>query len=273
VKFSFRQILASAGGAVLAAGIASLFGVKGTIIGVAIGSAAATSGTAFLAQSIERGHKAVKQVVVQAPDSFSLLRRLGGTRAAGVTESAPADASALAEETSTSTVHGDDTIESEIVTPEDDQATQLLPTVPALAAEAPTSGAPTAEVPAVLAAAGVATETRRFRWPAIAGTAAIVFVLSLMFVTAVELIAGKPLADLFGGHSTSNAPTVVQPFESPATTVPPTSTTSTSTTTTSTSTTTTIPGTTTSTTGTGTTGTTTTVPDTSPDNTTTTAPG
>jgi len=42
VKFSFRQILASAGGAVLAALIASAFGVKGTIVGVAIGSAAAT---------------------------------------------------------------------------------------------------------------------------------------------------------------------------------------------------------------------------------------
>ena len=56
MKFSFRQILASVGGAVIAAIIASAFGVKGTIVGVAIGSAAATIGTALVAQSIERGH-------------------------------------------------------------------------------------------------------------------------------------------------------------------------------------------------------------------------
>ena len=41
MKFSIRQILASVGGAVIAAVIASAFGVKGTIVGVAIGSAAA----------------------------------------------------------------------------------------------------------------------------------------------------------------------------------------------------------------------------------------
>ena len=44
MKFSIRQILASAAGAVIAAVIASIFGVKGTIVGVAIGSAAATFG-------------------------------------------------------------------------------------------------------------------------------------------------------------------------------------------------------------------------------------
>ena len=79
MKFSARQILASAAGAVIAAVIASAFGVKGTIVGVAIGSAAATFGTALVAQSIERGHEAVKQVVVRAPESSPLLRKLGGT--------------------------------------------------------------------------------------------------------------------------------------------------------------------------------------------------
>ena len=79
MKFSIRQILASAAGAVIAAVIASFFGVKGTIVGVAIGSAAATMATAFVAQSIERGHQAVKQVVVRAPDTATLLRKLGGT--------------------------------------------------------------------------------------------------------------------------------------------------------------------------------------------------
>ena len=80
MKFSFRQILASAAGAVIAAVIASSFGVKGTIVGVAIGSAAATMGTAFVAQSIERGHEAVKQVVVRAPETSTLLRKLGRHR-------------------------------------------------------------------------------------------------------------------------------------------------------------------------------------------------
>ena len=94
MKFSYRQILASAAGAVLAAVIASVFGVKGTIVGVAIGSIAATTGTALAFQSMRCTHKAVKQVVVQAPES-SLLRRLGGTNAAGVTESTPGESSAL----------------------------------------------------------------------------------------------------------------------------------------------------------------------------------
>jgi hypothetical protein len=83
VKFSFRQILASTGGAVIAAIVASTFGVKGTIIGVAIGSAAATMGTALVAQSIDRGHDAVKQVAVRVPESSTLLRRLGGTGVSG----------------------------------------------------------------------------------------------------------------------------------------------------------------------------------------------
>ena len=34
MKFSFRQILASAVGAVLAAIVASVFGVKGTVVGM-----------------------------------------------------------------------------------------------------------------------------------------------------------------------------------------------------------------------------------------------
>ncbi len=101
MKFSIRQILASVGGAVIAAVIASAFGVKGTIVGVAIGSAAATIGTALVAQSIDRGHQAVKQVVVRAPDSStsSLLRKLGATGSssgAETVETATASASASA---------------------------------------------------------------------------------------------------------------------------------------------------------------------------------
>ncbi len=87
MKFSIRQILASTAGAVIAAIIASTFGVKGTIVGVAIGSAAATMATAFVAQSIERGHQAVKQVAVKAPETATLLRKLGGTGVSGDTQS------------------------------------------------------------------------------------------------------------------------------------------------------------------------------------------
>src|SRR5580698_550979 len=93
VKFSIRQILASTVGAVIAAVIASTFGVKGTVIGVAIGSAAATFATALVAQSIERGHEAVKQVVVRAPED-SVLRKLGGTTVGGAT-AATVDESSL----------------------------------------------------------------------------------------------------------------------------------------------------------------------------------
>jgi hypothetical protein len=85
VKFSFRQILASAAGAVIAALIASSFGVTGTIIGVAIGSMAATMGTALVSHSLERGQKAVKQAVVRVPEgpTSTLLRRMGGSRPEG----------------------------------------------------------------------------------------------------------------------------------------------------------------------------------------------
>ena len=78
----------------------------------------------------------------------------------------------------------------------------------------------------------------RFSWPAIAGTAAIVFVLALMFITAIELISGKPLASIFG-----NAGTGTSLHNSP----PPAPTTTTSSTTTSTSSTTTSTSSTTTT--------------------------
>ncbi len=133
MKFSFRQILASAAGAVIAALIASIFGVKGTIVGVAIGSAAATFGTAVVAQSIERGHQAVKQVVVRVPETSTLLRRLGGTGAAGVAQSVPADPSAPApscahstEEAATSSGQSDETVTMAVSAPYGEHVTEQL---------------------------------------------------------------------------------------------------------------------------------------------------
>ncbi len=225
MKFSLRQILASAAGAVIAAVIASIFGVKGTIIGVAIGSAVATLGTALVAQSIERGQQAVKQVVVRAPESSTLLRKLGATGPSGAAASrADAEHTAGAgtgtvEMSSTGAPVGE-TQRLEISAAADAPATERL--------EATTTPTPPARGPV----------RRRFSWRTIAGTAAIVFVLALMFITAIELISGKPLASIFGnagsGTTLNNTP-------------PPATTTTTSNTSTTTSTTTSSTTTTTST--------------------------
>jgi hypothetical protein len=251
VKFSIRQILASTAGAVCAAIIASLFGVKGTIVGVAIGSAAATMATAFVAQSIDRGHQVVKQVAVRAPEGSSLLRRLGGTRASGPSASSvDADASwAPTEVVGQSGPKGGgapDTIEMastgapaaeterlEISATAETPATQRVQ-----ATTTPTT-TPVRQAPARRAT------PQGFSWRAIAGTVAIVFVLALLFITAIELISGKPLSAIFGGADTGTTlKNLVNP--SPAPPAAPTSTTSTTSTTgASTSTTTTNAATTT----------------------------
>jgi hypothetical protein len=227
MKFSYRQILASAGGAVLSAVIASIFGVQGTIIGVAIGSIAATTGTALVFQSIDRTNKAVKQVAVRAPES-SVLRRLGGTKAAGVTRTEPASESAVQEETATTA----------------SQATGSVGQEPTAQMTGPT---------------GSPMRRSNLRWPVIVLAIVGVFVFSLVLVTVVELIAGRPLADLFGN---SGGGTTVEKIFEPSTTTLPSPTTSTttstsSTTTTSSSTTTTAVGSSTSTTDLGATNTTT----------------
>jgi hypothetical protein len=227
VKISIRQVLASVAGAVVAATIASFFGVSGTIVGVAIGSAAATIGTAVVAQSIDRTHHAVRQAVVRAPDS-SLLRRLGGTNVAGaVTENVPEADAPVTEAVRSNEVRGDEVpVTTEITSP----------------------GPRTAVVPEVEPRAGV---PRQLNWRVVAVTSLIVFVLVLAIVTLVELGAGKPLADLFGGspgNGTSlfgGTTNTTQPPASTTTTVPATTRP------------TTAPGSTTSTTGGSTTTTTT----------------
>jgi hypothetical protein len=229
VKISIRQVLASVAGAVVAATIASFFGVSGTIVGVAIGSAAATIGTAVVAQSIDRTHHAVRQAVVRAPDS-SLLRRLGGTNVAGtVTESVPEADTPVTEAVTSNEVRGDEVPVTEITSP--GPRTAVVPEV-----ETPV------EVP------------RQLNWRVVAVTSLIVFVLVLAIITLVELGAGKPLADLFGG-SPGNGTSIFGGTTN--TTHPPSSTTTTVPSTTRPSTT---AGTTTSTTAGSTTTTTTSVP-------------
>ncbi|HEY1650333.1 MAG TPA: hypothetical protein VGG09_00485 [Acidimicrobiales bacterium] len=281
MKFSFRQILASAAGAVLAALIASSFGVTGTIIGVAIGSVAATMGSALISQSIDRGHKAVKQVVVRVPQASTspLLRRLGGTRTAGTAQSS-GDAGAAAP-TEVVASEGDKTTQMESGGASADETRKFEISAVADAPSTEHLQASTTRVPPVPpvpptgegGVAGAARQPggRRFSWKVIAGTAAIVFVLAIGFVTAIELIANKPLASIFG--STGSGPTLKNLFNPPpatstttttSTTAPAstTSTTSSSSTTTSSTTTTTAPSTTglSSTTTTTSPGPTTTVP-------------
>jgi hypothetical protein len=268
VKFSIRQILASTVGAVCAAVIASVFGVKGTIVGVAIGSAAATMATALVAQSIERGHQAVKQVAVRAPETSTLLRKLGGTRASGASASSVDASSAPTEEVGRSEPQG-------VSAPE----TVEMASTPAPAGETERLEiSATAATPATqrLRATTTPTQVARrptlpgFSWRAIAGTVAVVFVLALLFITAVELISGKPLSAIFGGADTGTTlKNIVNPSPTPTTT--PTSTTSTTSTTgASGSTTTTTAGATTTTSTTAPQGSaTTTTPTTAPSTTTT----
>jgi hypothetical protein len=235
VKFSYRQILASAVGAVLAAVIASVFGVKGTIVGVAIGSIVATTGTGLAFKSIEKTNKAVKQVVVRAPES-SLLRRLGGTDAAGLTEATPLVSSASTEETGTSAAAA-----PEGVTNADTFAPAVTRQLTALSRD-PDGPVPDAPGPVDPAESQSVT----VRWPVVVLAVLGVFVVSLLFVTVVEVVTGRPLADLFG-HG-GGGTTVERIFENPTTTLPPPTTTTTSTTTPTSSTTSTSTSTSTSTT-------------------------
>jgi hypothetical protein len=241
VKFSIRQILASAAGAVIAAVIASTFGVKGTVVGVAIGSMAATFGTALVAQSIERGQHAVKQVA-RVPESSTLLRRLGGTRASG-----GAAASVDASSAPTEAVRqqrpdggaGAETAEMESAAAPAGETERLEISA---VADAPATERLRATTLPMQPAAGRVAASRRFSWRTMAGTAAIVFVLALLFVTAVELISGNPLSAIFGGtDSGTTLKNLVNPSPAP---VPTTSTTTSTTTSSTTSTTTTTTSTT-----------------------------
>jgi len=229
VKFSFRQILASTAGAVIAAVVASTFGVKGTIIGVAIGSAAATMGTAFVAQSIDRGHEAVKQVAVRVPETSTLLRKLGGTGVSGPSASASAvdSSSAATEVVRQPSGHDDEAETTEMAStaaPVDETGRLEI----SAGMSAPATERLVASTSPARAAVARSAGPGRFSWRAIAVSAVTVFVLALLLITAIELISGKPLSTIFGGADTGTTfQNLVNP-PAPATT--PTSTTSTTTT-------------------------------------------
>jgi hypothetical protein len=271
VKFSYRQILASAAGAVIAALIASTFGVTGTIVGVAIGSMAATMGTALVAQSIERGQKVVKQAVVRVPEgpTSTLLRRVGGTGAAGGATSSVDGGQKEPEPTEVVGAVGEETTEMEPTaafvnaTAREEvpaaEAAALAPVTARFEAETvplpPTAVSEGAGVVGVSGGEGVATTAtaevargRRFTWKAFAGTAAIVFLLALGVVTAVELVANRPTVFTPSSPSASTTTTSTPSTTSTSTSAPTSSTTTSTSAPSSTTTSTTVPSTTTSTT-------------------------
>jgi hypothetical protein len=253
VKFSFRQILASTAGAVIAAVVASTFGVKGTIIGVAIGSAAATMGTALVAQSIDRGHDAVRQVAVRVPESSTLLRKLGGTGVSGPSASSVDLSSAPTEVVGHAGPGASEPGRSEPGSESEAETIEMASTAAPVAetqrleisatADAPATERLVASTSPTRAAVARPALLRGFSWQTIAISAVTVFVLALLFITAIELISGKPLSSIFGGaDSGTTVKNLVNPSPAPATTPTSTTSTTTSSTTTSSSTTTTTSG-------------------------------
>lgn len=242
MKLSAKQIVASMVGSVAAAVIASLISQRGTIIGVAIGAAVTTTTAALVAQSIERGHKVVRQ---RASDPSGVLRRVGDTQPRGDVDHDVAPS--VAEVGGTGRP------------PARTRVTQGAPhrrTRPESTGTRAGAGAPARR-------AGIT----RWRWRTVGLMAGIVFVGAVGVVTAIEALAQSPLSTLVGsgnakGYSVGNlfrsgrpspttttSTTTTAPGHGATTTTvpsatslpPATSTTTSSTTTTTTTTTTTVP--------------------------------
>ena len=69
MKLSIKQVVASVAGATIAALALSFLGVGGTLLGVIVGSAAATIFSALAFHSLERGHAKVREIVGPAGQS------------------------------------------------------------------------------------------------------------------------------------------------------------------------------------------------------------
>jgi hypothetical protein len=231
MKLSPKQVAASAAGAVAAALIASFFGEKGTIVGIALGSVVATTSTALVMQSLERTHDAMRQVV-RMPEGEGLLRRLGSTRASGsvsketegspVAKSAPETSGRAAGEDVAAGAGGD---------------RRLVASTRIGGWTRSPAGPPSADGAAPVArprdpAGPKAGERWRIRWPVVAVSAAVVFAVALLTVTGIELLVGRPLSSVVGSSQSGGGTTVGNVISPPpTTTLPPTrSTTTTSTT-------------------------------------------
>lgn len=251
MKVNPKQIAASAAGAVAAAVVASLFGAKGTLLGIFLGSVVATTATALVVQSLERTHEAVRQVV-RLPDRPQVLRRFGASRPAGsatggteetaLTEAASGpDGGAAAGGTAAALHPG-----SDVGGPEPATA-RIEPQVPRLVASSRGGRGGGPGRPSGSAGSG----RWRLRWPALAVSVAAVFVVALLVVTGIELLAGKPLSSVVGSGDASggtSAGSLFSPLPT-TTTLPPARSSTTTSTAPGTATSTTAPPSSTSTTG------------------------
>jgi len=195
VRLSWKQLVASVSGAVLAAFALASLGATGTILGVALGSAAATVGSAIAFQSLEKGHQKVRGLVVKDAISSHPVP--------------PPPSEPMTEFT------GPGDLESVMH--------------PAQPVPPPLYGGPKAP---------------GRTWSLIA-IVAMVFGVSLAFVTVIELTLGESFSTVLGTHNSDAKTSIGGLFgggttttSSTTTTAPAESTTTTSTTTTSTSTTT-----------------------------------
>ncbi|HLG67421.1 MAG TPA: hypothetical protein VKV36_06060 [Acidimicrobiales bacterium] len=270
MKLNPIQIAASAVGAVLAAVIASFFGVQGTIVGVLVGSIVASTGSVLVFQSLERTHRAVRQVVAD-PRRASLFRGRGSTAAAGSVTARRQElgpglgAGVLPEEGGTAAgagrvehhgsgagagpVDGADATSGRRVPPE---RRLVARSGPGNRAAGRPVGPAAASDRTAGAVAGHLPPRRRIRWPALVATTVLVVVAAFAVVTAIELAAGETLSTLLGVHGAkgstsigsivSPTPTTTRPTSSTTTTTTASTTTTTTTTTTTSSTTTTSPG-------------------------------
>ena len=256
MKVGFKQVAASVIGAVLAALALSFFGVKGTIIGVAIGSAAASLGSAISFNSLEKGHEKVKEIVTPISAKWP---------GADVDLTQPPSIDATPLGLPTTEVRLDDPWarpstddgwlsrgEPTEVVPAPAGVSEVTQSVP-LDHGGPTS-TPAIPVPTIMGAAPL--PPKGVRWPVIA-VIALVFAIALGAVTLIELAVGKPLSSVVHGtpapkNSTSVGGVVSgggssPPTTSSTTTTRPPTTTTTHPTTTSTSTTSTTTSSTTTT--------------------------
>ena len=282
MKLSVKQIVASVCGALLAAVLASFFGVSGTVVGVAIGSAAATIGSAVAFNSLDKGHQVVKEIVIPIAARFPSGE--GGPTndleepTAVIDSVDPWSRVARPDEPHLS---ADETLSvpaSEAGAPPNQgppanpgDAAAVPASTPALRSTLNSKGMASVPVPPPPVQA---TASSGVHWPVIA-VIALVFALTLGTITVVELAVGKPLSavvhgnpapknptsvgGIFGGGGRSTTTTTSTTRPTPPTTAP----TTTSTTRPATTTSTTHPTTTTSSTTTTTpspTSTTTTVP-------------
>ncbi|HUA95243.1 MAG TPA: hypothetical protein VMB82_06915 [Acidimicrobiales bacterium] len=257
IRLSPKQVAASATGAVLAALIASFFGEKGTLVGIALGSIVATTATALVMQSLERTHQAVQQAV-QSSDRTSLLRRLGSSRPVGSVAEAT-EPSPVARDAPRSSLGG----EAGGVSADDSVVAGAHADAGAAGSEgdrrlvaSARSGGP-GSTPSVSSTRGVGTATdrrrderRRISWRVLATSVGLVFVVALLAVTALELAVGKPLASWVGSSQSNGGTTLSNLGSSPTTTtLPPATTAPTSTSTTASTTTSTVVPASTTTTG------------------------